>query len=399
MASTTPQRIYLDNNATTMVDPRVREAVEKYQSEQYGNPNSLHTFGTEVHAAMRAAVDDIYAAINASDDDDVIITGCATESNNTVIKAVYFDVISAPGSTRNQVITSMVEHPSVREGCKFLQKRGVDVIFLPVNDDGIITPEMLATYVSARTALVSIMWANNETGLIMPIKELAEVAKKAGALFHTDAVQAIGKVKVDVQQCPVDFMSFSSHKFHGPKGVGGLYIRAGLDITPLFHGGEQMGGKRAGTVNVAGMVATGMAMKLAVEALEYEETTVRRLRDRLEDGLKAISDVMIVGRRELRVPNTILASFRGVEGEALLWDLNRAGVAASTGSACASESLEPNPTFVAMSVSTELAHTGVRFSLSRFTTQEEVDYAISAVIQAVARLRAISGVAHTTKST
>jgi cysteine desulfurase len=234
------------------------------------------------------------------------------------------------------------------------------------------------------------MWANNETGLVFPVRELAEVCRENGVLFHTDAVQAIGKVPVDVRRVPVDFLTFSAHKFHGPKGIGGLFIRKGLQLTPLIHGGEQMGGKRAGTVNVPYLVGMGLAMEMAADNLAYEDSAVRRLRDRLEDAILAIPDTLVVGRRELRTPNTILASFRGIEGEAMIWDLNAAGVAASTGSACASESLEPNPTFVAMRISDELAHTGIRFSLSRFTTADEIDRAAAAVRRSAERLRAIS---------
>jgi cysteine desulfurase len=260
-----------------------------------------------------------------------------------------------------------------------------------VNADGIVDPETLAKHVHPdRTALVSIMWANNETGLVFPIRELARQCRERGILFHTDAVQAIGKLPVDVADAPVDFLSFSAHKFHGPKGVGGLYVREGRSLPPLLHGGEQMSGRRAGTINVAGLVGMGLAMEMAVRNLPFEDRDVRRLRDRLEDAVLALDGVTVVGRRELRTPNTILMSVEGVEGEALIWDLNRGGVAASTGSACASESLEPNPTFVAMCLSPELAHTGVRLSLSRFTTEGEIDHAIGAIRASVERLRRIS---------
>jgi cysteine desulfurase len=268
---------------------------------------------------------------------------------------------------------------------------GAKITFLSVNEDGIVDRDTLESAIDPdRTALVSIMWANNETGLLFPIRELAALCREKGILFHTDAVQAVGKVPVDVQEAPVDFLSFSAHKFHGPKGVGGLFVRQGRKITPLLHGGEQMGGRRGGTVNVAFLVAMGLAMELAVESLPHEQTEVRRLRDRLEDALVSIPGVSVIGRRELRVPNTILMSVKGVEGEAMIWDLNRQGVAASTGSACASESLEPNPTFVAMCIDTELAHTGVRLSLSRFTTDEEIDSATTALRTAIERLRTIS---------
>jgi cysteine desulfurase len=219
---------------------------------------------------------------------------------------------------------------------------------------------------------------------------LAELCRDNGILFHTDATQAIGKIPVDVQDVPVDFLSFSAHKFHGPKGVGGLYVREGVPLTPLLHGGEQMSGKRSGTVNVPGLVGMGLAMELAVEGLPYELREVRALRDTLEEAILTIPGTSVIGSREARTPNTILASFQGVEGEAMIWDLNRQGISCSTGSACASESLEPNPTLVAMSVSSDLIHTGVRLSLSRFTTQNEIERTIEAVRASVTRLRAIS---------
>lgn len=382
-------RIYLDNNATTIVDPAVEEAMAPFQTRMYGNPNSLHSFGTEVHPFMRIALDRLYAGINAADDDDIIVNSCATEGNNTVLKGIYFDVIR--NTKKNRIITTQVEHPCVANTCRFLESLGVEVIYLPVNRDGIVTPEILKPHLDPdRTALVSIMWANNETGLVFPVRELAELSRENGVLFHTDAVQAIGKLKVDVREVPVDFLTFSAHKFHGPKGTGGLYIRKGLTLQPLLHGGEQMGGKRSGTTNTAGFIGMGLAMEMADKNLDYEWKEVYRLRNKLEDAILGIPDTEVIGRRELRTPNTILASFRGVEGEAMIWDLNKKGIAASTGSACASESLEPNPTFVAMCVSADLAHTGIRFSLSRFTTEEEIDSASAAVKQSVERLRSIS---------
>jgi cysteine desulfurase len=382
-------RVYLDNNATTIVDPRVKEAMEPFWSQLYGNPNSLHSFGTETHPYMRLAFDRLYAGINARDGDDILVTGCATESNNTVLKGVYEALIRKGPKT--EIVTTQIEHPAVTQTCQFLETLGAKVIYLPVNQDGIVDAEVLRAHIHPdRTALVSIMWANNETGLVFPIRELVSLCRENGILFHTDAVQAIGKVPVDVRGAPVDFLSFSAHKFHGPKGVGGLFIREGIIIPPLLHGGEQMGGKRSGTVNVAFMVGMGLAMELAAAGLGYEQSEVRGMRDRLEDAILGIEGTSVIGRREIRTPNTILMSVKGVEGEALIWDLNRNGVAASTGSACASESLEPNPTFVAMGMDNELAHTGVRLSLSRFTTSEEIDYAIGALRSSIERLRHIS---------
>lgn len=382
-------RIYLDNNATTVVDPRVKQAMEPFWLQQYGNPSSLHQFGTETHPELSVAIDRIYAGIGASDDDDVIINGCATEGNNTVLKGIWTDMIL--NGTRTRIVTSQVEHPSVAHTLDWLESQGVDVVRLAPDSDGLITPEILAADFDAdATALVSIMWANNETGLINPVKELAEYCRGQGVLFHTDAVQAVGKVPVDLGSVPADYLTFSAHKFHGPKGVGGLFVRKGRELTPLLHGGEQMGGRRAGTVNVAFMAGMGLAMEFAVEALEFEATRVKELRDRLEDAILALPDTFVLGKRENRTPNTILASFKGIEGEAFLWDLDRLGIAASTGSACSSESLEADATLRAMIADADLAHTAVRFSLSRFTTEDEIDAAIGGVTATVERLRAIS---------
>jgi cysteine desulfurase len=383
------ERIYLDNNATTIVDPRVKDAMEPFFSQMYGNPNSLHDFGTEVHPYMRLAIDRLYAGIGADDRDDIIINSCASEGNNTVLKGIYHDLIRTGGKKR--IVTTHMEHPCVKNTCQFLEELGAEIIYVPANCDGIIDLDALRGAIDGdRTALVSVMWANNETGLIFPVREIAEICREKGVLFHTDAVQAIGKVPVDLFRVPVDFLTFSAHKFHGPKGIGGLFIRHGLALTPLLHGGEQMSGKRAGTVNVPALIGMGLAMDLSVASLPFEATEVRRLRDKLEDAILEIPDTEVIGRRDLRTPNTILASVRGVEGEAMIWDLNRNGVAASTGSACASESLEPNPTFVAIGMSEELAHTAIRLSLSRFTTEVEIDRTIEVMKKSITRLRSIS---------
>jgi cysteine desulfurase len=387
------ERIYLDNNATTLVDPRVKEAMDPFWCQMYGNPNGLYESATEVHPFMRVAFDRLYAGIGARDGDDVLLTSCATESNNTVIKSVWDQLIRTGKKT--EIVTTPVEHPCVANACRYVESLGAKIVYLPMNSAGIVDRETLAAHIHPdRTALVSVMWANNETGLIFPIRELASLCREKGILFHTDATQAIGKIPVDVREAPVDFLSFSAHKFHGPKGVGGLFIREGVPLTPLLHGGEQMGGKRSGTINVPGLVGMGLAMELAVEGLPFERTVVRGLRDQLEESLLALPGTSVIGGREARTPNTILASFAGVEGEAMIWDLNRQGISCSTGSACASESLEPNPTLVAMAVASDLIHTGVRFSLSRFTTREEVARTIEAVHASVARLRAISPSAH-----
>ncbi len=381
-------RVYLDNNATTIVDPKVEELMNPFFCQMYGNPNSLHQFGSETHPALGLAMDRIYEGINAKESDDVIVTSCATESNNWVLQGVYFDKIK--NGDKNHIITSSVEHPSIIATCKFLETLGVRVTYLPVNHEGVVEVKDLKNAIDDKTALVSIMWANNETGMIFPIEEIGRICKEKDVLFHSDGVQAIGKIAVDVQKAGVDFMSFSAHKFHGPKGVGGLYIKDSIPLTSLLHGGEHMGGRRSGTLNVAGIVAMGKAMELAVQYQEYEYKEVTRLRNKLEDALLEISDVFVVGDKKDRVPNTILASIKGVEGEGMLWDLNQYGIAASTGSACASEDLESNPVMEAIGAEADLAHTALRLSLSRFTTEKEIDYAIMHIKQAIKRLRAIS---------
>ncbi len=381
-------QVYLDNNATTMVDPLVVQEMMPFFSEIYGNPSSLHKFGTASHPAISKAIDQVYTAINASDADDIIFTSCATESNNWVLQSIFTDYIV--NGDKNHIITSEVEHPSVLSTCKFLEEQGVKVTYLPVNDQGIVEAETVRGFITEKTALVSIMWASNETGMIFPIAEIGEICKEKGVLFHSDAVQAVGKIRVDLQKVHVDFISMSAHKFHGPKGIGALYIKDSQALTPLLHGGEHMGGRRSGTLNVPYIVGMGKAIELATQDIEITGAKIREKRDRLEDALVELSDTFVVGDRWNRTPNTILISIRGVEGEGMLWDLNNGQIGASTGSACASEDLEANTVMLAIGADNELAHTGIRLSLSRFTTDEEVDYTINHFKEAVARLRAIS---------
>merc|ERR1711879_30843 len=382
--------VYLDNNATTMVDPKVFDEMKPFFCEVYGNPNSLHRFGGNTHPKMLEALDYLYEGIGAADEDDIIITANATEANNWVLKGVWIDQIL--NGDKNHIITTEVEHPATTATCRFLESQGVSVTYMPVNEQGVLDADTLKEYIREDTALVSVMWANNETGKIFPVHEIGRICKEAGVLFHSDATQAIGKIKVDVRAANVDMISFSAHKFHGPKGVGGLYIRKGVELEPLMHGGEQMGGRRAGTVDVASMVGMGLAMKLATSemALYYEDNHVKKLRDKLENAILKLPDTIVIGGKENRTPNTTLISIKGVEGEAMLWDLNQKGIGASTGSACASEDLEANPVMNAFGSDGELAHTGVRFSLSRFNTEEEIDYAIDVIKNAIHRLRTIS---------
>lgn len=382
-------QVYMDNNATTMVDPLVVEAMLPFFSEQYGNPNSIHKFGTASHPAIARAIDQVYAGINAADSDDIVFTSCATESNNWVLQSIWKDLIL--NGDKNHIVTTEIEHPSVLSTCHFLEEQGVKVTYLPVNEQGVVEAHTVKSFITDKTALVSVMWANNETGMIFPIKEIGEICKEKGVLFHSDAVQAVGKIPVDVQAVHVDFLSMSAHKFHGPKGIGALYIKDSQELSPLMHGGEQMNGRRSGTLNVPYIVGMGKAVELATADLEGKMQSIRSKRDRLEDALlETIPDTFTVGDRDNRTPNTILISIRGVEGEGMLWDLNNGDIGASTGSACASEDLEANSVMMAIGADNELAHTGIRLSLSRFTTDEEVDYVIEHFRAAVKRLRAIS---------
>ena len=381
-------QVYLDNNATTMVDPLVAQAMQPFFSEIYGNPNSLHKFGTASHPALKKAMDQVYKALNASDNDDIIFTSCATESNNWVLKSVYLDHIV--NGDKNHIITTEIEHPSVYAACKALEEQGVKVTYLPVNHEGVVEAHVVKSFITEKTALVSVMWASNETGVINPIKEIGEICKEKGVLFHTDGVQAVGKIPVDLQDVHVDFLSMSAHKFHGPKGIGALYIKDSQPLSPLLNGGEHMGGRRSGTLNVPYIVAMGKAIELATTDIEEKIASIRAKRDRLEDALLELSDTFVVGDRKNRTPNTILISIRGVEGEGMLWDLNNGQIGASTGSACASEDLQANTVMLAIGADNELAHTGIRLSLSRFTTDEEIDYTIEHFKKAVFRLRAIS---------
>lgn len=381
-------KVYLDNNATTMVDPLVVEVMQPFFSEIYGNPNSLHKFGTASHPALSKAIDQMYKALNASDNDDIVFTSCATESNNWVLKSIFADHIVS--GDKNHIITTEVEHPSVLAACRALEKEGAKVTYLPVNSEGVVEPHVVRSFITDKTALVSVMWASNETGMINSIKEIGEICKEKGVLFHSDAVQAIGKIPVDLQDVHVDFVSMSAHKFHGPKGVGALYIRNSQPLSPLLHGGEHMGGRRSGTLNVPYIVAMGKAIELATTNIEEKMASIRAKRDRLEDSLLELSDTFVVGNRKNRTPNTILISIRGVEGEGMLWDLNNGQIGASTGSACASEDLQANTVMLAIGADSELAHTGIRLSLSRFTTDSEIDYTIAHFKKAVSRLRAIS---------
>ncbi|HEX5670559.1 MAG TPA: aminotransferase class V-fold PLP-dependent enzyme, partial [Sulfuricurvum sp.] len=295
------KRVYLDNNATTKLDPIVKVKMQPFFEELYGNPNSLHQYGIEVRPYLNESMGYMYDALNVPDADDILITSCATESNNAVLKGIFFKHI-LPDPSKNHIIASAVEHPSVLETLHFLQEMGVEVTFVDVDAYGYVSAQRIADAITEKTILISMMWANNETGVIFPVEEVAKIAKEKEILFHTDAVQAIGKVAVDLTKTSVDYLTFSAHKFHGPKGIGGLYVKKGCELPNLLHGGEQMGGKRAGTLNVAYIIGMGLAMKQSVGHLDKMNSDVRALRDRLEDAISQIPDTIVVGDRARRTP-------------------------------------------------------------------------------------------------
>ena len=376
---------YLDNNATTRVADEVMEIMLPYFSSLYGNPSSMHLFGGKVHRVIENAREKAALLINA-EPDEIVFTSCGTESDNTAIMSGL-----ETGNNRKHIITTRVEHPAVLNFCKALSRRGFRVTFLPVDKLGKINPEDIEEAITDETAIVSIMYANNETGVIFPMKEVSEIVKSKGVFLHSDAVQAIGKLTVDVKELPVDMISISGHKMHAPKGIGALYIRRGTRFSPYIIGGHQERGKRAGTENVASIAGFGAACELAREEIKAENTKVSSLRDRLEDGLlKSCPDVRVNGDTENRLPNTANISFEYVEGEAILLRLNEYNICASSGSACTSGSLEPSHVLRAMGVPYTSIHGSVRFSLSRYTTDKDIDIVLEKLPGIIKELRRMS---------
>ena len=379
--------IYLDNNATTQCAPQVVEAMLPYFTEKYGNPSSIHTFGGENRHVIDRARHTVADFIHAQYDDEIIFTSCASESDNTAI-------FSAVRANRNKkhIITSAVEHPAVMEPFRYLQTQGYRVDYIGVDELGRFNMDQFKAVLDEDTALVSIMWANSETGTIFPIEEIARLAHEKGALFHTDAVQAVGKIPVDVQAAGVDMLSLSAHKFHGPKGIGVLYVKRGTRFLPYLMGGHQEKQRRAGTENVPYIVGLAKAAELAKKRLaDGTMEKVARLRDQLEQGLlQTIPDVKVNGDPAHRVPNTTNLSFGYIEGESILMYLNDFGVCASSGSACTSGSLEPSHVLRAMKVPFQFAHGSIRFSLSDQTTQADIEVVLKELPAIVKRLREIS---------
>lgn len=377
--------IYFDNNATTAVAPEVREAILPYLNEFYGNPSSMHTFGGQVADAVETARETMANLLGASPD-EIIFTSCGSESDNA---AIWSAIQTQP--EKRHLITTRVEHPAILSVMQHWERQGYRVTYLGVDNKGRLDLDEYAAALTPDTALASIMFANNEVGNIYPIQRMAEMAKEKGVLFHTDAVQAVGKTPIDLAHLPADMLSLSGHKLHAPKGIGVLYVRKGVRFRPFLRGGHQEKGRRAGTENVPYIVGLGAAARLAADHMQEERVNVALLRDRLEKGLlEQIPDCMVNGDVENRLPNTTNIAFKNVEGEAILLMLDRLGVCASSGSACTSGSLEPSHVLRAMGVPFTYAHGSIRLSLSRYSTQEEVDFVIENFPGVIKTLRMIS---------
>ena len=377
--------IYVDNNATTQVAPEVMEEILPYFNEFYGNPSSMHSFGGQVGRKLLEARADVAALIGAAPE-EIIFTGCGTESDST---AIWAAIRSYPD--KKHIITSRVEHPAIKNLFEYLSKNGYRVTFVPVDRQGHLDLDYLYKNLSDDTAIASIMWANNESGVIFPLEEISQAVKEHGVVFHTDAVQAVGKIPIDLKNIDVDMLSLSGHKFHGPKGIGALYVRKGTKFFPFLIGGHQEGGRRGGTENVVSIIGLGKASQLAADHLEKDITRVKELRDKLENELlKRVPKAFINGDHKNRLPNTTSIAFEYVEGESILLMMDEFGICASSGSACTSGSLEPSHVLRAMGVPFTAAHGSIRFSLSVYNTKEEIDFIIEKLPPIIERLREMS---------
>lgn len=378
--------VYMDNAATTRMKDEVLRVMIPLMTDTYGNPSSVHRFGREARKAVEAAREQVAGAIGA-EKGEIYFTGGGTEADNWVVKGIAY----ANRAKGKRVITSSIEHHAMLHTCEWLERQGIPVTYLPADSDGIVQPESLESAVTDDTALVSIMFANNEIGSVQPIEELARIAHAHGAVFHTDAVQAVGAIPIDVKALGIDSLSLSAHKFYGPKGVGALYIKKGIPFEPIQWGGAQERKKRGGTENTAAIIGLGKAIELATESMDVHVAHVTKLRDRLIDGiLKKIPDVRLNGHRTRRLPGNVNVSIRYIEGEALLLSLDLAGIAASSGSACTSGSLDPSHVLLAIGLPHEIAHGSLRLSLGDFNTEEDVDYVLAQLPAIVDRLRAMS---------
>ena len=379
-------RVYLDNAATTALSTRVLEAMLPYYTSYYGNPSSVHAFGREAKTGVDKARSQVAKALGALED-EIIFTGCGTESDNTVLLGVARKF----KNKGNHIITTAIEHHAILHTCEYLEKNGYEVTYLPVDEYGRVTAEQVGAAIKDTTILVSIMFANNEVGTIEPIEEIAKVCHEKGVLFHTDAVQAVGHIPIDVHKMGIDMLSLSAHKFHGPKGVGVLYVKKGLRLPSFIMGGAQEKTRRAGTENVAGIVGLGEAIEIACTEMDENVKRITRLRDKLMEGIEArIPDVKLNGHRTERLPNNVNYSIRFIEGESILLMLDLNGIAASSGSACTSGSLDPSHVLLALGLTHEVAHGSLRLTLGDETTEEEIDYVLDKLPDIVQKLRNMS---------
>lgn len=377
--------IYVDNNATTRVAPEVVEEMSPYFSELYGNPSSMHFFGGQVQTKVEEARERVASLIGARPQ-EIIFTSCGTESDNTAIMSAL-----ESNPEKRHVVTTRVEHPAVKNLVGQLKREGYRVTELPVDRDGLLSMDEVSRVITDDTVIVSVMWANNETGILFPVEEIANVAKSRGVIFHTDAVQAIGKIPINLADSQIDMLSLSGHKLHAPKGIGVIYVRRGTRFSPYIIGGHQEEGRRGGTENVPYIIGMGKACELAANQLDDMQVRVKGLRDKLENGLlEKIPNSLVNGDRQQRLPNTSSISFEYVEGESILLKLSDKGICASSGSACTSGSLEPSHVLRAMGVPFTAAHGSIRFSLSSYNTEEEIDFILKVMPPIIEELRAIS---------
>jgi cysteine desulfurase len=382
------RNVYLDHNATTPLDPEVFEAMKPYLIGEFGNASSIHGWGQRAKAAVEEARENVARLVGARPA-EIVFTSGGTESDNTAIRGVVEAALARRG--RTHLVTTTIEHHAVLHSAQALERRGVPVAWVAANQDGMIDPAAVERAITAETALISVMHANNELGTVQPVEEIGRIARSHRITFHTDAVQSVGKIPVSVDQLGVSLLSLSAHKLHGPKGVGALYVRKGTPLLPLMLGGHHERDRRAGTENVAGIVGLGKAAELALERMEQDERRITILRDRLEAGIRrAISRASVNGEKSPRMATTSSVSFEGVEGEGLVISLDLKGIACSTGAACSSGSLEPSHVLAAIGKNREQARSTVRFSLGRTTTEEDIEYTLAVLPGVIARLRSLS---------
>ena len=382
--------VYLDNNSTTQIDPKVQD-IYCETTKIFGNANVIYNLGIDTRKELNNAYDKIYSSLNANDNDDIIFTSSTTEGNNAVIKT-FLDAF-LKGSQKNHIISTVAEHASIKSPLNYCKSFGMEITYLGTNENGLISLEELKDAITDKTALVTVLMASNETGAIQPIKEISKICQGKNIPFHTDGAQAIGKIKVDLQDLGVDYFTFSAHKFHGPKGIGGLFIKAKAPFVPLVHGSKNvMAGKRSGSIYNNGIFAMAQAIEMANNDMNiaYIKNHIGALRDKLEDAILSIADTKSYVPKEHRLNNIVVASFKGIEGEAMLWDMNENGIYISTGSSCSSEDLESSAVVEALGEKVEIANATVMFALSKFTTHEEIDYVISKLKPIVERIRSIS---------